>query len=701
MVPGTQVGRYEILAFLGAGGMGEVYRARDLRLGREVALKLLARALVDDEMAQARFEVEMRAVAAVSHSNVLAIFDVGTESGVSYAVMELLDGETLRRKLAAGALSVPQAVEWGTQIAFGLAAAHERSVVHRDLKPENVFVTAAGQVKVLDFGLARFPGLGAGDRSTLHSPTGVTTPGTVLGTVGYMSPEQVRGGAVDQRSDLFALGALLYEMLTGQRAFDGASAIETLHGILHDEPPRLTSVVPGLPAALADVVHTCLEKSPARRYQAAQDVARALRAVASSSSGPAPGRVVVDSPAGHDVSPDPDAVLAFERGELASDGLASSDPRSLRRAIDSYEEAVALDPRSARAWAQLSRACALLFFTGAPDKSLTVRAREAAERALAIAPDRAEGFLAMGDYLRWACQDPARALDQYLQGWRRAPGMVDLLAAAALAEQGLGRWEQALHYLRQAQQLDPASVSSARRLGFGLLWLRRHDEARAVFARGLALAPDNLTLLAYRAVTFLAVGDLAGARASLRVGSSGALRLELLAFLASFGELWVFEEDQRELLRRLTPRAFDDDVGKWALCQAQLHELAGDPEAASTAAREAEAALREKLRDTPGDGWRLAELGLALSLAGRDAEAIAAGENAAIAIPPERDAYIGPYLQHQLVKVLLRANRWEGALDLLEELLRVPYHLSPGWLRIDPTFDCVRGNSRFGVLIGA
>ena len=280
---GTRLGPYEILAPVGAGGMGEVYRARDTRLDRDVAIKILPPRLSGDPAALARFEREAKSVAALSHPSILAIFDVGTADGVSYAVMELLTGETLRARLADGPLPVRKALDYSIQMANGLGAAHQKGIVHRDLKPENLFLTNEGRVKILDFGLARQSGFG--DTADTNSPTvaGSTEPGTVLGTVGYMSPEQVRGLSADARADIFSFGAVLYEMLSGRRAFKGESAAETMTAILTKDPPELAEANPSLPPALERIVHHCLEKLPEQRFQSAYDVAFDLEALSTSS----------------------------------------------------------------------------------------------------------------------------------------------------------------------------------------------------------------------------------------------------------------------------------------------------------------------------------------------------------------------------------------------------------------------------------
>ena len=278
---GIHLGPYLITQSIGAGGMGEVYRARDTRLDRDVAIKVLPVEIARDPDRRARFEREARAVAALTHPNILAIHDVGTHDGTPYLVSELLEGETLRQRLGEGALSPRKAVEMGIQIASGLGAAHEKGIVHRDLKPENVFVTRDGRVKILDFGLAAQLTPNAADA---NSPTiaGGTEPGVVLGTVGYMSPEQVRGIKVDHRTDIFALGAVLFEMLTGRRAFQRDTSAETMTAILREDVPELSSTGRLVPAPLDRIVRRCLEKNVDERMQAARDVAIALDAVSGS-----------------------------------------------------------------------------------------------------------------------------------------------------------------------------------------------------------------------------------------------------------------------------------------------------------------------------------------------------------------------------------------------------------------------------------
>ena len=269
---GFRLGRYEVDHLIASGGMGDVYRARDTRLDRTVALKVLAHNLLSDPERLIRFTQEARTTALINHPNIVAVYDVGSEGGLPFVVSELLRGETLRARLKRGGMPVRAAISYAAEIAQGLIAAHHLGVVHRDLKPENVFVTEAGPLKILDFGLAkcRQKTLGLPDDSSKS-----TQPGTIMGTVGYMSPEQVRGGSIDERADIFSLGVMLYEMIAGRAPFVRETPIETLYGILKDEPAPLPARV-GLTEDLVHVVRHCLEKNPNARFQSARDLAFVL-----------------------------------------------------------------------------------------------------------------------------------------------------------------------------------------------------------------------------------------------------------------------------------------------------------------------------------------------------------------------------------------------------------------------------------------
>ena len=336
LTAGARLGSYEIVAPLGAGGMGAVYRARDPKLRRDVAIKVLPDETADDPAALVRFQREARAVAALSHPNILSIHDFGTSDGVMYAVAELLQGETLRQRLSHGPLPVRRAIEIARELALGLSAAHEKGIVHRDLKPDNVFLTRDGRVKILDFGLARKLRLYAqsvrDDTLSDHN----TEPGKVVGTTGYMSPEQVRGEAVDARSDIFSFGAMLYEMLSGKRAFRGDTSVETLNAILREEPPPLTETGRAIPPVLERIAAHCLEKQPDHRFQSARDLAFDLASLSISTASdtgvrvlpaanPWPRRALLGAGAAAVV------VLAFWAGDLYGRGARPTSAPSFRR----------------------------------------------------------------------------------------------------------------------------------------------------------------------------------------------------------------------------------------------------------------------------------------------------------------------------------------------------------------------------------
>ncbi|MEP6769144.1 MAG: protein kinase [Acidobacteriota bacterium] len=880
LAAGTPLGPYEILSPLGAGGMGEVYRARDKKLDRDVAVKVLPRSVAADLDTLARFEREAKAVAALSHPNILAIHDFGNEDGIAYAVMELLEGETLRGKLDTGPIPQRQALDYALQIARGLSAAHEKGIVHRDLKPENLFVTTDGHVKILDFGLVKRIEATLPEEET-SAPIGPaqTVRGTVMGTAGYMSPEQARGLPVDHRSDLFSFGAILYELLSGKKAFKKDTASDTMAAILRDEPPGLSESGSGIPPALDNVVRHCLEKNRQDRFQSAKDIVFALSVASTSTftSGPqattprvgknrvliaaavvvavliaiaaalllrptrkggeagdmkrlavlpfenlgapeddyfadgiadeirgkltslqgiqviargsstpykkttktprqiaeelnvsylltatvrweksgASSRVHV-SPELVDVTrPDAptskwqqpfDAALtsvfqvqsdiatrvaqalgvalgageekrlsekptqnleaydAFLRGEEASKSLAAADPPSLRRAIAHYEQAVGLDPRFPQAWAQLSRAHSFHYANSVPTPAEREQARAAAERALALAPGLPAAHLALGDYYEATRGDLLRAAEQYALGRQKAPRDADLLVGTALVQQRTGQWEEGLASLRQAQAIDPRSALTARRLARTLLLLRHYAESREISDRGVALAPQSLGILETKVILSLAQGDLAGARSVLRAAAHELDPKALVAYLATYNNLtWVLDEEQQTLLLRLPPATFGDDRLAWGISLAQTASLRGDREKARQYAEAARAAAEAQLRDTPDDANRHVLRGLALTFLGdrHKGEAVREGERAVALVPVARDAYDGPYYQHQLARIFIRVGEPEKALDHLEPLLKIPYILSPGWLNIDPDFDPLRKNPRFQKLVAA
>ena len=871
---GTRLGHYEILASLGAGGMGEVYRAKDSKLKRDVAIKVLPQSLAANPDALARFEREALAVAALSHPNILSIFDFGTHDGISYAVTELLEGETLRRKLLANPIPPKLAVDYALQIARGLSAAHERGIVHRDLKPENLFVTRGGHLKILDFGLAKkVEAIRPDEKTNAPTVSEQTEPATVMGTMGYMSPEQLRGLPVDHRSDIFSLGTILYELLSGKKAFKRNTASDTIAAILKEEPPELSER--DVPVALDHVVRHCLEKDREDRFQSARDIAFALSEASSpggtsATSGVQPAapptgkrnvliaasavvallavagvlllrRASVSAPGAPGIqrvavlpfenlgAPEDDyfadgiadeirgkltalrgveviargsstpykkstktqkqiageldvrylltatvrwqkgagtsrvqvtpelvevrgsgapaskwqqpfdaaltdvfqvqsdiasrvasalgvalgaaaekrlaekptqnlaAYDAFLKGQEVWKSLAVGDPPAVRRALSFYDQAVALDPGFAQAWARISWANASLYRNTAPTPEVAERAREAAEKAVTLAPDAPEGYHASGNYRRLVLKDSGGALEQYRKGQRLAPGNADLLTASALAEESLGRWAAAVEHFRQAERLDPRSIPQRLRLGEALLYLRRYAEARQALDRGLDLAPANLTLISEKAMTFLGEGDLASARKVIAAVPKEVEPTALVAYVASLDLVWVLDGPQREVLLRLTPGAFYDDRAAWALALLQAAE--GDAAKLQNYAGEAVKALEEQLRAAPDDALRRVALGVALAHLGRREEAIREGERSAALTPVAKDSNVGTVVRHQLALIYILVGEPEKALDKLEPLLKMPCFLSPGWLEIDPNFDPLRTNPRFQKLI--
>jgi TolB-like protein/Flp pilus assembly protein TadD len=390
---------------------------------------------------------------------------------------------------------------------------------------------------------------------------------------------------------------------------------------------------------------------------------------------------------------------AFLKGE-ATQGLVINDPPSLRSAITYYERAVALDSTFGLAWAQLGRANASYYGNVTPNPASADAARRAAERAIALAPDRPESQLALGSYFGRVRADYTRALAAYDAGLKIAPDNTDLLTHAALAETGLGRWDAAAKHLERAWTVDPRSATTARWLAQILLRLKRYPAAEATADRGLAVAPDNLTLIETKAMVYLARGDLPGARAAIHAAPAEVEPTALVAFIGNYFDLyWALDDAQQQLLLRLGPALYDGDRGTWGIVRASTYYLRGEKALARVYADSARLGIEEILKATPDDAQRMAFLGLALAYLGRNAEAVKEGERAVALWPTSRDGSIGPYLQHQLARIYTVVGQPDKAVDQLEALLKTPYFLSPAWLRIDPNFESLRGNPRFQKLV--
>jgi serine/threonine-protein kinase len=383
-------------------------------------------------------------------------------------------------------------------------------------------------------------------------------------------------------------------------------------------------------------------------------------------------------------------------------GLASRDlgPPAMRQTLGFMEQAVALDSGFVAAWAALSETASLIYAILAPTPAMAERARSAADRAIALAPNRPEGYRALGTYYRLVPTAPARAAEQYAIGLKLAPDDADLLRGLALAEQSKGEWDQALEHLRRSQGLDPRNAAPARVLSNLLLWLRRYDEASAMSDQALALSPSSLNGVETRLMIYLAQGDLAGAQAFTAKPPPKVDLPDFVAYLSLYYDLyWVLDGDQRALLKRLRPTAFDGDAGAWGIVLAQTYWLEGDRRRAVAYADSARAAFEQQLTAVPDDPQRNVILGLALAYMGRKDEAIRAGLKGVALGPVSADQQNNTYYPHQLARIYILVGEPEKALDQLEPLLKMPYYLSPGWLKIDPTFDPLRKNPRFVKLV--
>jgi serine/threonine protein kinase/tetratricopeptide (TPR) repeat protein len=387
---------------------------------------------------------------------------------------------------------------------------------------------------------------------------------------------------------------------------------------------------------------------------------------------------------------------AFLKGEEAAQGIWGINPGELRRAAQYFEQAVALDSSFVLAWAQLSRVLSYAYFIGTPTPADAARASFAAERAVALAPSRPAGRLARGDYQRNIANDNATALTEYAEGLQAAPNDPDLLTGAALAGQSLGRWEESVAQLKRTLALDPRSVTTARRLAFTLVWMRRYPEALAASDQALGLGPSHLQARSTRAMIYLAQGDLEQARQVVRQTPPDIQPTVLVAYIANYWDLyWLLDNAQQQLLLRLRPSAFDDDRGSWGEVMAETYAVRGDLASARAYADSSRVGFEAQIQANPADAQRHVLLGLALAYLGRKAEAEKMGEQGVAMLPISKDAYSGAYNQHQLVRIYILTGAYDKAIDRLEDLLKIPYYLSPGWLRIDPSFDPLRKNARF------
>jgi TolB-like protein/Tfp pilus assembly protein PilF len=873
--------------------MATVFLAQDLRHGRPVALKVLHPELAAS-LGPERFQREIRVAARLQHPHILTVHDSGVVDALPgsggtpayWFTMPFVEGESLRSRLERERqLPIDQALQIAREAARALDYAHQHGVIHRDIKPENILLTEDGTTLVADFGIAR----------ALVGEEGLTQTGIAIGTPSYMSPEQASADrSTDARTDIYALGVVLYEMLVGEPPYTGATAQAIMMKRFTEPVPSVRTTRPNVPEATDLAIQRALAPIPADRFGSAADFARAIGPAVTSTTAPAAERAASAAPPGASTPAPPPAnnpgarrripmfaavlaigfllglgvlfawrqsklatpaggakvlaVLPFEnlgdsanayladgitnelRGKLselsslqviargsstqyrhttktpqeiarelgadylltatvqwekrpdgtsrvrvspelvevaegraphtkwqqpfdasitdvfqvqadianqvasalhvalgsdqretltekptanlaaydaflkgeAAQGIILADAPALRNAIGYYDQAVALDSSFVQAWAQLSRAHSSYYFNVAPNPASDAAAKQALARVIALAPGKPETHLAQGEYLEFVAKDLPSALASYEAGLRLAPDNSELLTAASLAEQSLGRWDAAEKHLEHGRTVDPRSATNSRRLGQTLMRLHRYREGMAEMDRALKIAPTNLDLIETKVMLYVAQGDLASAREVLRSVPATIEPTGFVAYLGNYWDLsWVLDDAQQQLLLRLTPSAFDGDRGTWGAVLAQTYYVRGDRARAKIYADSGRIGYEQTLATAPDDAQRLMFRALMLAILGRKAEAEAEGERAASLLPASRDNYVGSYIQHQLARMYTIVGNPDKATDQLETLLKTPYYLSPAWLRIDPNFAALKGNPRFERLLAS
>ncbi len=857
---GTVIGHYRIDSRIGSGGMGDVYLAEDTSLSRKVALKFLSPHLCQDESCRKRFTREAQAAAALDHPNIAAIHEVGEYQGRPYYAMQVVEGQSLKEVIAAKDLPIDQVLEIGIQACEGLQAAHDKGIIHRDIKPSNLLLDSHGRVRIVDFGLAAIAGSAQ-----------LTKTGSTLGTIGYMSPEQVQGKEVDHRSDLFALGVVLYEMITKRNPFRRDSEAATLRAVSDDFPEPLARFKAGIPEGLQAVVEKALEKDAKTRYQHADemraDLIRTKRLLESTStSAPiaragsrrkrslvftiavlavvAAAALMITKPWNDaDLSKKPQkimlAVLPFENlggpdDEYFADGitdeiisklagvtglgvisrtssmtykgtgkglreiadelgvsyilegtirwdksesdervritpqlismkddshiwsnsydkalsgvfavqseiaesvaenlgviLLESDSKKLRdsgtsntraylaflrgltlsrsnptkehnaQSMEAYEEALTLDPKFARVWAELSAEYSYLYHNWEKSPELPVKAEAAAHQSLILNPSLAEGHVAMGYYYYWCLGDYEVALDEFRKAEVLEPRNARIMEAAAYVWRRQGRFAEARERLERTLKFSPRDALLIAEIAATCLVIP--DYSATCYYAELALATDPEMSWAYNYLiepTWDNTGDLSLTRHYL----------EQWGFSKNNIDMWfrqfIYErnyENAIDSLQSCSMEAYDGGLYyPAALLIAETLKLGGDTAEAYAYFDSARVSLAEKARQFPNDPRYSGSLGLALAGLGRDEQAIESGRKAVNLCPVEHDAFAGPIYVENLMYIYLSAEDYDSALREAEYLLSIPGTFSAQLMKLDPRFDPVRGDPRFKALI--
>ncbi len=715
---GRTVSHFRIIEPIAAGGMGIVYRAHDTRLGRDVALKLPLASHQIDEQGRARFLKEAHAAGALDHPNLCSVYEVGeSDDGRLFFAMALYAGESLKSRIAReGALGVADALDIARQLALGLTFAHDAGVIHRDLKPGNVMLLPDGTAKILDFGLAKLAVLG----DTASHAGG-------LGTAGYMAPEQVRGQAVDARADLWSLGVLLHEMLTGVRPFRGDDVVSIAHAVLHDDAPRPSTRQPTLPRAVDDLVLALLQKDREQRYASARDVAvdldaiqrgatpRFRRGIASRASRwlrTRPRRVNV-------------ALAVFAVGTVRAGAAVAQLARPLllgkpTRNSDAYEfylrgreyertgpmaaadtlyrRALALDSGFALARARL--AIVQITYTLRPEEARLENGLKEAMAALRTQPGLADAHFALGLYWqRRSAHD--RAIAEFAKARNGSTEAGALHAAVGLSYRSLGRWEDAVAELERALQLDPRNIVHAPTLALTYTRLRRYRETARTWSRYIALTPDAYTYMLIKGYTF-----------TRWQGTSDTLAAALERIppdwdgrgMATWARVYVARlrrrpMDQVAALAASRHTVSEDDITyrPHSLLRGMAYDVTGDSAIARAHYDTARAMMEDSVAVHPNDPRLYIALGMSLAGLGRREDAIRAAQRAMALAPMSADIARATCFMGGAAEIFAFLGENDSAISLLDRLLQMPAgrEASVPLLRVDPAYDRLRNDPRF------